>query len=78
MSSIAARAQDERTNRWLLIGAAALALITGILAFAAVALPGTPSRCSATSSRSSRTTSACLASDQGRSRSVPDAPRLAA
>ena len=37
MSSIAAGANPERTNRWLLIGAAALAILTGVLVFAALA-----------------------------------------
>lgn len=37
MSSIAAGANPERTNRWLLIGAAALAVLTGVLLFAALA-----------------------------------------
>lgn len=36
MSSIAANAGPERTNRWLLIVGVALALITGVLVFAAV------------------------------------------
>ncbi|MEX0749831.1 MAG: Flp pilus assembly protein CpaB [Dehalococcoidia bacterium] len=36
MSSIAANANSERTNRWLLIAGVALALVTGILVFAAV------------------------------------------
>lgn len=37
MSSIAAGANSERTNRWLLIGAAVLAIVTGILVFVALA-----------------------------------------
>jgi pilus assembly protein CpaB len=37
MSSIAAGANSERTNRWLLIGAAVLAIVTGILVFLALA-----------------------------------------
>lgn len=37
MASIAAGANSERTNRWLLIGAAALAVVTGVLLFAALA-----------------------------------------
>jgi len=36
MSSIAANANPERTNKWLLIGAVAAAVITGVLVFAAV------------------------------------------
>ena len=37
MSSVAAGANSERTNRWLLIGAAALAILTGVLLFVALA-----------------------------------------
>lgn len=37
MSSIAANINPERTNRWLLIGALALAVIAGVLIFAALA-----------------------------------------
>lgn len=37
MSSIASGASSERTNRWLLIGAIVLALLTGVLVFAALA-----------------------------------------
>jgi pilus assembly protein CpaB len=37
MSSVAAGANPERTNRWLLIGAAALAILTGVLLFFALA-----------------------------------------
>lgn len=37
MSSISATARDERTNKWLLIGAAVLAIVTGVLIFAALA-----------------------------------------
>lgn len=40
MSSIAANINPERTNRWLLIGAVALAVIAGILIFAALANVG--------------------------------------
>jgi pilus assembly protein CpaB len=36
-SGIAARTNPERTNRWLLIGAVALAVVAGILVFAALA-----------------------------------------
>ena len=36
MSSIAAGANSERTNRWLLIGAAVLAILTGVLLFVAL------------------------------------------
>jgi pilus assembly protein CpaB len=36
MSSIAAGANPERTNRWLLIGAAALAVLAGVLIFVAL------------------------------------------
>ena len=37
MSTITANASPERTNRWLLISGVALALVTGVLVFAAVA-----------------------------------------
>lgn len=37
MSSIAQNMNTERTNRWLLIGAAVLALLTGVLLFVALA-----------------------------------------
>ncbi len=37
MSSIAAGANSERTNRWLLIGAAALAVLAGVLIYVALA-----------------------------------------
>lgn len=40
MSSIAASPNSERTNRWLLIAGVALALITGVLVFAAVSSMG--------------------------------------
>ena len=36
MSSIATRVKAERTNRWLLIGALAFAIVTGVLVFAAL------------------------------------------
>jgi pilus assembly protein CpaB len=39
-SGIAARTNPERTNRWLLIGAVALAVLAGILVFAALANVG--------------------------------------
>lgn len=37
MSSIAEGANSERTNRWLLIGAAVLAIVTGVLVFVMLA-----------------------------------------
>lgn len=40
MSSITASANSERTNRWLLIGAAVLAIVAGVLIFAALANTG--------------------------------------
>jgi pilus assembly protein CpaB len=40
MSSVASRANPERTNRWLLIGAAILAVIAGVLVFALLANSG--------------------------------------
>jgi pilus assembly protein CpaB len=40
MSSITAKLDPERTNRWLLIGAAVLAVLAGILIFAALASGG--------------------------------------
>src|SRR5262245_66676235 len=36
MTTIAANAGPERTNKWLLIGGLALALVTGVLVFLAV------------------------------------------
>lgn len=49
MSSIAAGADSERTNRWLLIGAAVLAIVTGVLVFVALAnFGGSDSETSAT------------------------------
>lgn len=49
MSSMAASAGPERTNKWLLIGGVALALLTGILVFVAVSQVGGDDGGSATS-----------------------------